>query len=241
MIERIALGIAVVASFAWLYLAYLYATEFHDWLALTLGDNELRLGESGDYLTGWVTPVAFLWFVVAIFMQRSELINQRRELALMREQYKESTEAAREQVSHLRESSLVAEKQMFMKMLEESKLAVAINAHRIVSLGSSIQGLTMISGGLSHWSKPGSVVRECAAFLTLNMESIPRLHRNQAADDFMAAIYDLLERHLRLEKDAERARLTDFYRDYQKYSPVQELIAAAERVLQIRQPPQPAG
>ncbi|WP_417782562.1 hypothetical protein [Terasakiella pusilla] len=36
--------------------------------------------EVGDFLAGWFSPMAFLWFVYAVFLQRAELVETRREL-----------------------------------------------------------------------------------------------------------------------------------------------------------------
>ena len=65
-----------------------------------------HIGEHGDYLTGFLTPVAFGWFVITVFLQREELINQRTELRLSREQY-EKTAEANEQISKSTDRQLV--------------------------------------------------------------------------------------------------------------------------------------
>lgn len=57
----------------------------------------LEANEAGDYLAGFFAPLAFLWLAAAVFIQSSELREQRRELALTREEMKLNRDVAAEQ------------------------------------------------------------------------------------------------------------------------------------------------
>lgn len=61
----------------------------------------LHLNEIGDALAGFAAPLAFFWFLIAVFLQKEELENSRDELRLSRE-------AAEEQVKNQREANATA-------------------------------------------------------------------------------------------------------------------------------------
>lgn len=61
----------------------------------------LQLNEIGDSLAGFAAPLAFFWFLVAVFLQKEELENSREELRLSRE-------AAEEQVRNQKEANATA-------------------------------------------------------------------------------------------------------------------------------------
>lgn len=60
-----------------------------DWFGSCRDTNEI-----GDFLAGASAPIAFLWLVVAVFVQSHELQEQRRELALTRKEYEENRKTA---------------------------------------------------------------------------------------------------------------------------------------------------
>ena len=47
----------------------------------------MTANETGDFLAGFFAPLAFLWLAAAVFIQSRELREQRRELALTRNEF----------------------------------------------------------------------------------------------------------------------------------------------------------
>lgn len=71
-----------------------------DWLARQfscMSHNEL-----GDYLAGASAPLAFLWLVVAVFIQSKELAAQREELKLTRSEYSQTREEMKASTNQLK-------------------------------------------------------------------------------------------------------------------------------------------
>ncbi|WP_417307437.1 hypothetical protein [Devosia sp.] len=63
-------------------------------LGKPISDHSLSLNEVGDFFSGMAAPLAFIWLVVAVFLQRHELQAQREQL----EQQKEELRLSREQL-----------------------------------------------------------------------------------------------------------------------------------------------
>lgn len=66
---------------------------------LSFKSDPLDLNEWGDYVAGVSAPVAFLWLVVAVFLQSSELKAQRSELSLTREELELQREVMKAQAA----------------------------------------------------------------------------------------------------------------------------------------------
>jgi hypothetical protein len=77
--RRIVLGLALTAL--WVLLALAWVTFALGWRALFV----LPPGEIGNLLEGVVSPLAFLWLVLGLFLQQSELAQNSRALALQSE------------------------------------------------------------------------------------------------------------------------------------------------------------
>ncbi len=77
------------SPFSWgLIITIVYFFVLFPILVVWIGDSPFRsltLNEIGEFLAGAVTPLAFLWLAVAVFLQRSELEALRHELAQSRE------------------------------------------------------------------------------------------------------------------------------------------------------------
>lgn len=56
-----------------------------------------RMGEAGDFIAGFTTPVVFLWLIYGYFLQRRELGLQRKELQQTRNTLDEQVEMAHRQ------------------------------------------------------------------------------------------------------------------------------------------------
>jgi hypothetical protein len=123
------LRVASWATVAWLVLGIAFLLVLHDWLGI---EDKMRLGETGDYLAGWFTPLAFGWFIITVLLQRDELKHQRRELKLMRDEYQQSRIAAENQVQQLAAASLTAKQEIFMQMLEQSKYSFSYNCEKVI-------------------------------------------------------------------------------------------------------------
>ncbi len=72
--------------------------------------DKATLGATGDFLTGWLTPLALTCFVITVFLQK-------RELALQRQEWEGSKEAAEQQAEQLKQSNNVRERQLFREVL----------------------------------------------------------------------------------------------------------------------------
>lgn len=57
----------------------------------------MSLNEVGDFIAGASAPLAFLWLVVAVFIQASELAEQREELRLTRLEFEQSRKVMEQQ------------------------------------------------------------------------------------------------------------------------------------------------
>ncbi|WP_169737986.1 putative phage abortive infection protein [Terasakiella pusilla] len=69
-------------------------------------NDKFHLNELGDYFAGWFAPLAFAWFMYAVFMQRKELIETRKVSKMQNEELAETrrvTEMQAEQLSLQRE------------------------------------------------------------------------------------------------------------------------------------------
>jgi hypothetical protein len=63
--------------------------------------STLQLNELGDFFAGTFSGLAFLWVIVAVFMQRDELKLQRQEMGLAREQFNRMADQGEVQTSAL--------------------------------------------------------------------------------------------------------------------------------------------
>ena len=61
-----------------------------------------RMGEAGDFVAGFTTPVVFLWLIYGYFLQRRELGLQRKELQQTRETLAEQVDAVKKQTGVMR-------------------------------------------------------------------------------------------------------------------------------------------
>ncbi|UYZ08257.1 hypothetical protein CFBP5507_04415 [Agrobacterium salinitolerans] len=66
----------------------------------------LELNEWGDLLAGIFAPVAFLWLVATVLIQSDELREQRKELALTRQEMKYSRDVMKEQAEEARAQAI---------------------------------------------------------------------------------------------------------------------------------------
>lgn len=74
-------------------------------LGKPLAEHSLELNEVGDFFSGLAAPLAFIWLVVAVFLQRHELQAQREQLEQQREELRLSREQLMAQAEELRAQS----------------------------------------------------------------------------------------------------------------------------------------
>lgn len=83
------LGLLTIVYFGWI--GYSFGCDV--W-GLTQNN---RMGEAGDFVAGFTTPVVFLWLIYGYFLQRRELGLQRKELQQSRETLGSQVEELKEQ------------------------------------------------------------------------------------------------------------------------------------------------
>jgi hypothetical protein len=79
------------------------------WLTQQL--NCMTHNELGDFLAGASAPLAFLWLVVAVFIQSKELAEQRRELELTRKEYKLNRDEMKASTAQLKSQTVILEEE----------------------------------------------------------------------------------------------------------------------------------
>jgi hypothetical protein len=108
--RRIVLGLALTAL--WLALTLAYVGAGMGWRAfLALPPSEI-----GSTLEGFVSPLAFLWLVLGLFTQQSELQQNSRALALQSEALQKSAEQAEIQARAIHANELHARQDTFVDL-----------------------------------------------------------------------------------------------------------------------------
>jgi hypothetical protein len=108
--SRISLGFALTAL--WIGLALAYVTGSIGWS----GFVALPPGEIGSLLEGMVSPLAFLWLVLGLFLQQSELAQNSRALQLQSEALQKSAEQAEIQARAIHANELHARQDTFVDL-----------------------------------------------------------------------------------------------------------------------------
>jgi hypothetical protein len=107
LLSKVALWGAGALTLGWLVAAGYFA--FYDHGTINLPE---KLNEWGDFAAGVFAPIAFLWLVVAVMLQSTELREQRWELILTRKEFehnrdvmKAQAEEAKNQAKYLHEQT----------------------------------------------------------------------------------------------------------------------------------------
>ena len=108
--RRIVLGLALTACWVALGAAYV-ARQVGARAFLALPPSELA-----SFLEGFVSPLAFLWLVLGLFMQQSELQQNSRALALQSEALQKSAEQAEIQARAIHANELHARQDTFVDL-----------------------------------------------------------------------------------------------------------------------------
>ncbi|NTE89563.1 hypothetical protein [Agrobacterium rubi] len=117
--------VAAVFSVAWLLASGTIAWIYH------CGSHApLKINEWGDYAAGASAPLAFLWLVVAVFLQSRELREQRQELAWTRKEFKHNrtvmqaqADEAKNQAAFIKQQTIILANNHAIREAEEIYLA----------------------------------------------------------------------------------------------------------------------
>jgi hypothetical protein len=108
--RRILLGLALTAL--WLGLAAAYVSLAPGWTSFV----EQPPSELGSFLEGAVAPLAFLWLVLGLFLQQSELSENSRMLRLQSDALQKSAEHAEIQARAIQANELHARQDTFVDL-----------------------------------------------------------------------------------------------------------------------------
>jgi hypothetical protein len=150
--RRIVLGLALTALWLALTLAYIGAgMGWHAFLALPPS-------EIGSTLEGFVSPLAFLWLVLGLFMQQSELQQNSRALARQSEALQKSAEQAEIQARAIHANELHARQDTFVELyaMVNRQLGVMAAMLYLSSQGSGFGGPVTPDRSAEMWAQLGS-------------------------------------------------------------------------------------
>ncbi|WP_298822713.1 hypothetical protein [uncultured Roseibium sp.] len=97
----VAMLLTIVAIYFFFQL-FQFATED---LKVVFKKEELKINELGDFLSGLFSPIAFLWLIITMFMQKNELELQRKSVDAQLEEMKETRKILTGESNFLREST----------------------------------------------------------------------------------------------------------------------------------------
>ncbi|MGR9178861.1 hypothetical protein ACU8OR_25355 (plasmid) [Rhizobium leguminosarum] len=109
---------AILFTTAWVAAALYFA--FHPYSPFS---QPSKINEWGDYAAGVSAPIAFLWLVVAVFLQSTELKEQRKEIALTRREYEHNREVMNAQAHEARRQAEYVEQQTKMHVEDRTHAA----------------------------------------------------------------------------------------------------------------------
>jgi hypothetical protein len=109
-----------VLSVVWIIFALIFL--FHQPAPCSNGLDCFRnVNDWGDFWAGTFSPLAFIWLVVAVFLQSMELREQRQELALTRLEFKENRAVAQAQAEESHRQAEYIGKQTDLLQLQEQR------------------------------------------------------------------------------------------------------------------------
>jgi uncharacterized protein YhaN len=115
--------------------------------------HSLSLNEVGDFFSGMAAPLAFIWLVVAVFLQRHELQAQREQLEQQREELRLSREQLVAQAAELRAQSHSLRHQE--EILDEGRRLSNWRAqtHGLLrAITAKVSGLERLGSGRIWWN-----------------------------------------------------------------------------------------
>ena len=230
-IAPFALGVGLIFTVCWAAAALASIGHIIGWWVLPVYLAELvpgktnlsgvSAGETGDFLTGWLTPLALTWFVITVFMQQHELKLQRIELEQLREEFAGSRKAADEQAKHQSVANQINNRTLVRLIIDDSKeftarecihLVNALNSlwtkidvqHKIITSDTSIKNVhslvmsLLVDGKLSRG---------------LSLEAI--MSDSHRRHDYESSAADIIRRlsdqFLALKREAKNADIEDYF------------------------------
>lgn len=143
-----AIWIVAIFSGAWLIVGvYLFciaascaedAQTFWNAKVACMSPNEM-----GDFLAGVFAPLAFLWLIAAVFLQKNELAAQRQELKDSREVAVQQVEEARRNVAFIEEQTKILTDQRQQAIQDVNDRQIDEFISQIASLFSRIEEKTL--------------------------------------------------------------------------------------------------
>lgn len=142
----------------------------------------LSANEMGDFLAGAFAPLAFLWLIAAVFLQRDELIAQRSELRQSREIARQQFEESRKNVDYIRQQTEIMSEEHETDQLERDVRSALQPAYNAINTFESIARdvkVTHVFDTLTPFSRSedrsqlrllGGYIRQLEAFWA---ESVP--------------------------------------------------------------------
>jgi hypothetical protein len=172
--------------------------------------------ELGDFLAGAFAPVAFLWLVLAVFLQRSELGLQRKELKEARAVATKGAEAANSQAKAAEAQAKLLGGQYQLEILQEKIRGLAMYLQKNMA---SIP-LSHVSGSdyLEETAMPAIwrvssdhelVVYERGRSLTIGLESLLEENSQYLLErpDVLKAVKDLIDSAIRTAEKENLAKV----------------------------------
>ena len=149
--RRIVLGLALTAL--WLGLALAYVTLAPGWTSFV----EQPPSEIGSFLEGAVAPLAFLWLVLGLFLQQSELSENSRALRVQSEALQKSAEHAEVQARAIQANELHARQDTFVDLVKlvTRQLGVTCGFLFVSSQGAGLGGTVPAERIRELWDQLG--------------------------------------------------------------------------------------
>lgn len=115
-------------------------TGWAAWYFVSADVYSLPANEIGDYLAGVFAPLALLWLIAAVFLQKSELAAQRQELANARFVALQHVEQARKNVAFIEEQTKILTDQRVLAKQDYADRQIDDFIYQIDSLFSRMAG-----------------------------------------------------------------------------------------------------
>ena len=133
----------------------------------------------GDTFAGAFAPVAFIWLVAAVLLQRNELAAQRQELRESREVAKQQVDESRKNVSLIEVQTRILEAEQSQRQSKESDEDVLELAELAVQSCAEASSYFFVKDGLPKTLAPFGVIEggRTAEFARLNTEPLLDLER----------------------------------------------------------------
>jgi len=205
---RLLILLGFVLSVVWLAAAIWFPWCFHkapgvpEWCIVDPYWGQASFGETGDYLTGWLTPLALFWFIITVFLQRYELLEQRREFIKGRK-------AAQEQAGHLERSNQVRKEQTFIDILKESQEVRKCNIQIVLNIIRDLSGNSTVDFDIkriikfNHKLTLEDSCHHCLGYIEDLMVN-PNKYRIDANSDALKSLYVYLRQSWEFYQDISR-------------------------------------